>query len=270
MSDDVDDHEPDDRRRHGCDDDSTCRLGSGAGRDRDRQPRLPGRPRSKRRAALAERRRRRRRVWAAFAVVAVLVLPFVVFAGWFWSESHPPGDAGDAVSLDVQQGWGTSECRRRAAGPAASSVRRSPSRSGARVHGGGTVPGRDLRPPHQPRRPVPHAARSSAAWRGVEPSRRAPTRSDARADRGDRVGQVPAPRPRSFLAAADSGAVRSKYEPPGVSSLEGLTYPDTYFVGEHETDDRRSCAGSSPASTSKPTRPASARRRRPGCRPTRR
>jgi UPF0755 protein len=30
--------------------------------------------------------------------------------------------------------------------------------------------------------------------------------------------------------------VRSRLQPPGATSLEGLTWPDTYFVGEHQTD----------------------------------
>jgi UPF0755 protein len=40
----------------------------------------------------------------------------------------------------------------------------------------------------------------------------------------------------TFLQVAQSGAVRSKYEPPEVTSLEGLLYPDTYFVSKDETD----------------------------------
>jgi UPF0755 protein len=32
--------------------------------------------------------------------------------------------------------------------------------------------------------------------------------------------------------------VRSKYEPDGVNSLEGLTWPDTYLVGANETEDQ--------------------------------
>jgi peptidoglycan lytic transglycosylase G len=32
--------------------------------------------------------------------------------------------------------------------------------------------------------------------------------------------------------------VRSKYQPPEVTSLEGLLYPDTYSIGENETDEQ--------------------------------
>lgn len=43
---------------------------------------------------------------------------------------------------------------------------------------------------------------------------------------------------QKFLAAADSGSVRSPYEPPGVNNLEGLLFPATYPVrqGESEVD----------------------------------
>ena len=40
-----------------------------------------------------------------------------------------------------------------------------------------------------------------------------------------------------FLAVARGGTVRSKFEPPGSNNLEGLVFPDTYFVapGDDET-----------------------------------
>src|SRR5262249_3705956 len=53
----------------------------------------------------------------------------------------------------------------------------------------------------------------------------------------DRVGALPGHSRDAFLATAASGVVRSKYQPAGVTSLEGLTWPDTYFVGEHQTDE---------------------------------
>jgi UPF0755 protein len=52
----------------------------------------------------------------------------------------------------------------------------------------------------------------------------------------DRVGQLKGHSREGFLQTAASGAVRSRFQPPEVTSLEGLTWPDTYFVGEHETD----------------------------------
>lgn len=66
---------------------------------------------------------------------------------------------------------------------------------------------------------------------------------------------------RKFLAAADSGTVRSPYEPAGVDNLEGLLFPATYQVRAGETevdvleemigtfDDRMSALGLSTAAT---------------------
>jgi UPF0755 protein len=39
-----------------------------------------------------------------------------------------------------------------------------------------------------------------------------------------------------FLEVANSGTIRSKFEPQGVHSLEGLTWPDTYKIGSTETE----------------------------------
>ena len=39
----------------------------------------------------------------------------------------------------------------------------------------------------------------------------------------------------AFLKAATDGSVRASIEPANVKSLEGLLYPETYFVGENET-----------------------------------
>ncbi len=50
------------------------------------------------------------------------------------------------------------------------------------------------------------------------------------------VGKLPGLSGDRFLALARSGAVRSRYEPAGVTSLEGLVFPDTYFVDAGETE----------------------------------
>lgn len=46
-----------------------------------------------------------------------------------------------------------------------------------------------------------------------------------------RVGKLPGRSAERFLAAATSGAVQSRFEPPGSNNLEGLLYPATYRVG---------------------------------------
>ncbi len=39
-----------------------------------------------------------------------------------------------------------------------------------------------------------------------------------------------------FLAVANSGKIRSPYEPVGVNNLQGLLYPDTYFIYPKESN----------------------------------
>ncbi len=52
----------------------------------------------------------------------------------------------------------------------------------------------------------------------------------------ERVGKLEGKSAEAFLAAAASGSVRSRYEPPQINSLEGLTWPDTYRIGVNETE----------------------------------
>jgi UPF0755 protein len=51
-----------------------------------------------------------------------------------------------------------------------------------------------------------------------------------------RVGQLPGHFADSFLRSATDGSVRSPWQPPGVTSLEGLLAPGTYVVVPGETD----------------------------------
>jgi UPF0755 protein len=49
-------------------------------------------------------------------------------------------------------------------------------------------------------------------------------------DIADRVGQLPGRSAAKFLEVAQSGVVRSAFQPAGSNNLEGLVFPDTYFV----------------------------------------
>ena len=51
-----------------------------------------------------------------------------------------------------------------------------------------------------------------------------------------KVGQLPGKSADAFLAAAASGTITSEFQPPGVTSLEGLAFPDTYFVEAKDTE----------------------------------
>ena len=51
------------------------------------------------------------------------------------------------------------------------------------------------------------------------------------------VGKLPNHSADRFMAVATSGEIRSRYEQPGSNNLEGLLFPDTYFV--RPTDDEK-------------------------------
>jgi UPF0755 protein len=52
----------------------------------------------------------------------------------------------------------------------------------------------------------------------------------------DRVGKIEGKSADRFMQAAQANTIRSKYEPTDVTSLEGFTWPDTYFIGANETE----------------------------------
>src|SRR5207249_1143308 len=52
----------------------------------------------------------------------------------------------------------------------------------------------------------------------------------------DRIGALPGRSRERFLAAARSGAVKSRYQPVGSTNLEGLLFPDTYLFTDKEDE----------------------------------
>jgi UPF0755 protein len=52
----------------------------------------------------------------------------------------------------------------------------------------------------------------------------------------DRVGKLEGKSSERFMQAVQSNTIRSKYMPTDVTSLEGFTWPDTYFIGANETE----------------------------------
>jgi UPF0755 protein len=52
----------------------------------------------------------------------------------------------------------------------------------------------------------------------------------------ERVGKLEGKSAERFLEAANSNTIRSRYQPTAVTSLEGLTWPDTYFIGANQSE----------------------------------
>jgi len=53
-----------------------------------------------------------------------------------------------------------------------------------------------------------------------------------------KIGTLPGRSAERFLAAAQSGTIRSQFQPAGANNLEGLILPDTYFV-DHADDEAK-------------------------------
>jgi UPF0755 protein len=52
----------------------------------------------------------------------------------------------------------------------------------------------------------------------------------------ERVGKLEGKSAERFMQAAQSNTIRSRYQPNDVTSLEGFTWPDTYFIGANQTE----------------------------------
>ena len=174
--------------------------------------------------------RRRRTVVAAVGVLVLLVL---AAGAWFWYQTDPPGDPGRRVTVDVQRGWGTSRiadvlASRHVIGSALA-FRVYVKLSGAGPFQAGT---------HQLREHMGSSPAADALERPATLSYRklALIPGLTLSMIADRVGRLPGLSRDRFLVVAASNTVRSKYEPANVTSLEGLTWPDTYYVSKADTE----------------------------------
>jgi UPF0755 protein len=191
---------------------------------------------ARRDAASGGRRRRRRRTILVLLVVLLPVVLVLGAGGWFLYQVNPPGDPGRRISLTIPERTGTGgigdllEDKGVIGSSTAFQIYTKITRAG-------------------PFKPGQYSMREDLGVRdAVKRLNAGPARApDARLDLApglsfdqiaDRVGQLPGHSRDDFLAAAGSTAVRSKYQPADVTSLEGLMFPDTYSVKEDETDEQ--------------------------------
>jgi UPF0755 protein len=165
------------------------------------------------------------------AVVAILALPFLLVAGWFSWQLHPPGGQGATVSVEIQPGWGTKEAgdALEARGVVGSSLA---FQIWERVSGGGSFQAGT----YTMRESMGVSDASDALARGPSTAAGSAEHTVLALPPGlrleqiaDRVGALPGHDRAAFLALAHSGRVRSKYQ-GDQQSVEGFTWPDTYFV----------------------------------------
>lgn len=188
------------------------------------------------RAARADRKRRRRRNLAALGIVLALLLPFLLAGGWFVYQLNPPGGAGAAVRIDVEEGWGISEIGDELArrGVVGSSLA---FQVYAKVSSAGPFPeGRyRLREDLGVRDAVSSLEAGPVSTPVTDVALTVPpglTLEQIAA----RVGELPGRSAETFLQLANAGVVRSRYQPAEVTSLEGLLFPDTYRIDEKEDE----------------------------------
>ncbi len=182
------------------------------------------------------RRRRPPRRWGRILLVlGGLSLPFLVAIGWFWYQVDPPGGPGRVVDVRIPNGVGvgTIADRLEARGVVGSALA---FRLYARLSGSDTFQAGSYR-----------LHRDLGASAAVDALERGPRRTyrklalppGLRFDEvARRIGALPGLSAARVLALASGGAVRSAFEPGDVNSLEGLTWPDTYYVERHE-DERK-------------------------------
>jgi UPF0755 protein len=191
--------------------------------------------RSARSRRAAERNRTYRRNLMTVVVIAALLTPLAIASSWVLSnvESSTAGDAD--IEIEIKQGWtpaqvgdvleqkGVIESSAAFQAVAASANFTSWSagkydfveNSGARealdtLRGG-------------PRRVIPDMELLLPPGLTLQQI-------------AERVGKLEGKSAERFMQAAQSNTIRSAYQPPDVTSLEGFTWPDTYFIGANESE----------------------------------
>jgi UPF0755 protein len=177
-----------------------------------------------------------RRNLATFVVIVVLLTPLAIASLWVLSnvESSTAGDAD--VVVEIQQGWTSAQAgdALEKAGVIDSSLAFQKVATSAGFASGYAAGNYDF-------------VENSSPREALDTLRGGPRRNlpDVKlllppgltiGQIAERVGKLEGKSAQRFLEAATSGIIRSRYEPPLVSSLEGLTWPDTYLIGANETE----------------------------------
>lgn len=180
----------------------------------------------------AERRRPKRR-GRLFLVLALLMVPFLAVGAWFWYQVDPPGDPGKPVTVQIPKGSGIASIadRLEARGVVGSALA---FRVYSQLSGAPTVQAGEYR------------LRKDLGARGaIDALRHGPRQHFVQLtlppgltseEIAARVGALPGRSAARFRSVAQSGVVRSKFQPPTVTSLEGLTWPETYSISSTENE----------------------------------
>lgn len=187
------------------------------------------------RARRAELQRVRRHNVATFVAVAALLTPLAIGSWWVLSNVERSAANDPDVVVEVLGGWTVADV-----GDALQQAGVINSSAGfqeiaASAGFSGFLAGRYLFVPDLDEREALDILRGGPA-RNVPDYELLLPPGLTLAAIAERVGKLPGKSADVFLQVAQSGTVRSRYQPEGVMSLEGLTWPDTYFIGANETE----------------------------------
>ena len=176
---------------------------------------------------------RRRWPFVLLSILAVLVVGGIVAAAWLRGQVDPSGPPGSEIRVTIAPGQSTNDIAKLL-------KRRGVVRNAtvfayyARFTGADDIKAGDF--------VFHHNQHLASVIRTLQRGGEVPT------DRvtvpegltiheiADRVGALPGRSAERFLAAAQSGRVRSQFEPPDVNNLEGLILPETYFVDRNDDE----------------------------------
>ena len=172
-------------------------------------------------------------------VLLALAVTFLVLAGsgilWVQKQINPPGAVGEQVRLTVDQGMSTTdigELLEREGIIASASI----FRYYARLTGIGSIEAGDytLRKKSD-FSDVVKVLEAGAAK--AEEERFTVPEGLTLPEVAKVIGAMPGRSAERFMQVANSGTIRSQYQPAGNNSLEGLILPETYFItkGDDET-----------------------------------
>ncbi|MEY3360558.1 MAG: hypothetical protein RL531_277 [Actinomycetota bacterium] len=171
------------------------------------------------------------RVTAVLLVVTLVLGVTAAVGGWLLVD--PPGGPGEEVTVTIPSGASVA-----AIGSQLASAGVVPNafafRMYARVTGAGPFQAGEYRLAEDAG--VPGAIRTLEAGPRQRYQRLALPPGMTVAMIAARVGELPGRSAERFLEVVASGAVRSRFQPEGTTSLEGLTWPDTYYVTEDEDE----------------------------------
>ncbi|HVM39967.1 MAG TPA: endolytic transglycosylase MltG [Acidimicrobiia bacterium] len=184
------------------------------------------------------RRGGRRPSWGRILLGAALgvVLLLGLFGFWLVRQINPPGGPGDPVAIEIPQGASATAVARILDDEGVITSERI-FRIYARVTGAGEFQAGIYRK-GEFRRDMSMGDAISALEAGpvIEYVRLTVPEGFTLAQIAERVGELEGRSGERFLELANSGEIRSRFQPAGSTNLEGLLFPDTYQVAEDEDE----------------------------------